>query len=40
MMDDDECGAVVGMRSGRGNLNTMRKPTSVPLCPLHEFHMI
>jgi hypothetical protein len=28
-----ECGAVGGMRIGRGNRNTRRKPTPVPLCP-------
>jgi hypothetical protein len=33
MMDDDECGAVGGMRIGRGNRNTRRKPAPVPLCP-------
>jgi hypothetical protein len=30
---DDECGAVGGMRIGRGNRSTRRKPTSVPICP-------
>jgi hypothetical protein len=29
----DECGAVGGMRIGRGNRSTRRKPASVPLCP-------
>jgi hypothetical protein len=33
MIDDDECEAVDGMRIGRGNRNTLRKPASVPLCP-------
>jgi hypothetical protein len=33
MTDDDECGAVGGMRIGRGNLSTRRKPALVPLCP-------
>jgi hypothetical protein len=32
-MIDDECGAVGGMRIGRGNRSTRRKPASVPLCP-------
>jgi hypothetical protein len=32
-MIDDECGAVGGMRIGRGNRSTRRKPTLVPLCP-------
>jgi hypothetical protein len=31
--DDDECGAVGGMRIGRGNRSTRRKPAPVPLCP-------
>jgi hypothetical protein len=30
---DDECGAVGGMRTGRGNRSTRRKPAPVPLCP-------
>jgi hypothetical protein len=33
MVDDDECGAVCGMRIGRGNRSTRRKPAPVPLCP-------
>jgi hypothetical protein len=33
MIDDDECGAVGGMRIGRGNPSTRRKPDPVPLCP-------
>jgi hypothetical protein len=33
MIDDDECGAVGGMRIGRGNRSTRRKPASLPLCP-------
>jgi hypothetical protein len=31
--DDDECGAVGGMRIGKGNRSTCRKPAPVPLCP-------
>jgi hypothetical protein len=31
--DDDECGAVGGMRIGRGNRSTRTKPAPVPLCP-------
>jgi hypothetical protein len=31
--DDDECGGVTGMRIGRGNRSTRRKPTPVPFCP-------
>jgi hypothetical protein len=30
---DDECGAVGGMRIGRGNRSARRKPSPVPLCP-------
>jgi hypothetical protein len=33
MIDDDECGAVGGIRIGRGNRNTRREPAPVPLCP-------
>jgi hypothetical protein len=33
MIDDDDYGAVVGMRIGRGNRSTRRKPAPVPLCP-------
>jgi hypothetical protein len=33
MMDYDECGAVGGMRLGRGNRSTRRKPAPVPLRP-------
>jgi hypothetical protein len=33
MIEDDECGAVGGMRIGRGNRSTWRKPSSMPLCP-------
>jgi hypothetical protein len=33
MIDYDECGAVGGMRIGRGNRSTRRKPATVPLCP-------
>jgi hypothetical protein len=29
----DECGAVGGMRIGKGNQSTQRKPASVPLSP-------
>jgi hypothetical protein len=33
MIDDDDYGAVGGMRIGRGNRNTRREPAPVPLCP-------
>jgi hypothetical protein len=29
----NECGTVGGIRIGRGNRITQRKPTTVPLCP-------
>jgi hypothetical protein len=32
-MIDDDYGAVGGMRIGRGNRSTQRKPAPVPLCP-------
>jgi hypothetical protein len=31
--NDNEFGAVGGMRIGRGNLSSRRKPAPVPLCP-------
>jgi hypothetical protein len=31
--DDDECEAVGGMRIGRGNRSTRRKPAPMPLGP-------
>jgi hypothetical protein len=33
MIHDDECGAAGGMRIGRGNQSTRRKPDPMPLCP-------
>jgi hypothetical protein len=32
-MIDDDCGAIGGMRIGRGNPSTRRKPAPEPLCP-------
>jgi hypothetical protein len=32
-MIDDDCGPIVGMRIGRGNRITRKKPAPVPLCP-------
>jgi hypothetical protein len=32
-MIDDECGVFGGMRTGRGNRSTLRKPAPVSLCP-------
>jgi hypothetical protein len=37
-MIDDECGAVDGMRIGRGNWSTRRKLAPVPLCPPQISH--
>jgi hypothetical protein len=39
MIDDSDCGEIGGMKIGRGNRSTRKKPTSAPLCPpqiLHE----
>jgi hypothetical protein len=33
IIDDDDYGAVGGMKIGRGNRSTRRKPAPVPLCP-------
>jgi hypothetical protein len=37
-IDDDECGTVGGMKIGRGNRSTQRKPAPVPLCPPQISH--
>jgi hypothetical protein len=33
MIDDSDCGAIGGIKCGRGNRSTLRKPAPVPLCP-------
>jgi hypothetical protein len=33
MIDKDDCGAIGGMKIGRGNRSTRRKPAPAPLCP-------
>jgi hypothetical protein len=33
MIDEDDCGAIGGMKIGRGNRSTRRKPGPAPLCP-------
>jgi hypothetical protein len=33
MIDEDDCGAIGGMKIGRGNRGTRRKPAPAPLCP-------
>jgi hypothetical protein len=33
MIGDGDCGEIGGMRIGRGNRNTRRKPAPAPLCP-------
>jgi hypothetical protein len=33
MIDEDDCGAIGGMKIDRGNRSTQRKPASAPLCP-------
>jgi hypothetical protein len=33
MICEGDCGAIVGMKIGRGNRGTRRKPTPVPFCP-------
>jgi hypothetical protein len=38
MIDDDEYGAVGGMRIGRGNRSPRRKPAPVPGCPPQVLH--
>jgi hypothetical protein len=31
-IDDGDCGAIGGVKIGRGNRSTRRKPTTAPLC--------
>jgi hypothetical protein len=33
MIDEGDCGAIGGMKIGRGKLSTRRKPAPAPLCP-------
>jgi hypothetical protein len=33
MMDDGDCGAIDGMKIGRGNRSACREPVQAPLCP-------
>jgi hypothetical protein len=38
MIDDGDCGEIGGMKIGRGNRSTRRKPAPAPLCPPHIPH--
>jgi hypothetical protein len=38
MIDEGDCGAIGGMKIGRGNRSTRRKPAPAPLCPLQIAH--
>jgi hypothetical protein len=38
MIDEDDCGAIGGMKIGRGNRSTQRKPAPAPLCPPQISH--
>jgi hypothetical protein len=33
IIDDGDSGVIGGMKIGRGNRSTRRKPTPLPLCP-------
>jgi hypothetical protein len=33
MIDEGDCGAIGGMKIGRGNRSTRRKPAPGPFCP-------
>jgi hypothetical protein len=33
MIDEDDCGAIGGIKIGRGNRSTRRNPAPAPLCP-------
>jgi hypothetical protein len=36
MIDEGDCGAIGGMKIGRGNQSTRRKPAPAPLCLLND----
>jgi hypothetical protein len=38
MIDEDDFGTTGGMKIGRGNQSTRRKPAPAPLCPLQIPH--
>jgi hypothetical protein len=38
MIDGGDCGATGGMKIGRGNQSTRRKPAPAPLCPPQILH--
>jgi hypothetical protein len=38
MIDDGDCGVIGGMKIGRGNQSTRRKPAQAPLCPTQIPH--
>jgi hypothetical protein len=38
MIDEGDCGAIGGMKIGKGNRSTERKPAPAPLCPLQIPH--
>jgi hypothetical protein len=38
MIDDGDCGAIGGMKIGRGNQNTRREPAPPPLCEPQILH--
>jgi hypothetical protein len=42
MIDENDCGAIGGMKVGRGNRSSRRKPAPAPLCPPqipHDHHL-
>jgi hypothetical protein len=38
MLDEDDCGAIGGMKIGRGDRSTRRKPAPAPVCPPQISH--
>jgi hypothetical protein len=38
MIDDSDCGAIDGMKIGKGNRSTRRKRAPMPLCPPQTPH--
>ncbi|PNF29228.1 hypothetical protein B7P43_G10773 [Cryptotermes secundus] len=38
MIEEDDCGAIGGMKIGRGNQSTWSRRAPVPLCPTEISH--
>jgi hypothetical protein len=40
MIGEGDCGEIGGMKIGKGNRSTRRKPASAPLCPQPELYSV